>query len=151
MTDKDDDLVRSVNGSIVMIARKKGLMLLNTQRLDLCADGTFKYSPLVFKQMYTFIVFKDGYYLPVAHFLLVNKNAATYKRVLQMLSAECEKLGFSLSASLKDGSVMLVYEIAMINTFKSSFPSCKIKGCRLHIGQSWWCRIQRLGLAPLYR
>ena len=87
----------------------------------------------------------------MAHFLLVNKNAATYKRVLQMLSAECEKLGFSLSASLKDGSVMLVYEIAMINTFKSSFPSCKIKGCRLHIGQSLWCRIQRLGLAPLYR
>ena len=87
----------------------------------------------------------------MAHFLLVNKNAATYKRVLQMLSAECEKLGFFLSASLKDGSVTLVYEIVMINTFKYSFPSCKIKGCLLHIGQSWWRRIQRLGLAPLYR
>ena len=81
----EDDLVRNVNGNVVMIARRQDLELLNDSKLALFADGTFKYSPRFFNQMYTFFVFCKGQYLPVVHFLLINKTQATYLSMINML------------------------------------------------------------------
>ena len=30
---------------------------------------------------------------------------------------------------------------------KTVWPGCKVKACRLHLGQSWWRKIQSLGLS----
>jgi len=30
------------------------------------------------------------------------------------------------------------------------WPDANIRGCRFHLGQSWWKRIQVLGLATVY-
>ena len=68
---------------MVMIARKKDLLLLDIDNLQLFCDGTFKFSLRHFK--YTFFVFKDGFYLPVAHFFLQNKLLRKYKKTLQLL------------------------------------------------------------------
>ena len=57
-------------------------------------------------------------------------------RVLKMLEAECEKLGFSLSDKLKNGSIMLDFEKAIINSVSTKFPNCKINACRFHLAQS---------------
>ena len=62
MASSGDEIVRSVRGNIVMIARKEDLKLLNVDRLALFGDGTFKYSPRFFNQMYTFFVFTNGFY-----------------------------------------------------------------------------------------
>ena len=62
MASSVDEIVRSVRGNIVMIARKEDLKLLNVDRLALFGDGTFKYSPRFFNQMYTFFVFTNGFY-----------------------------------------------------------------------------------------
>ena len=62
MASSGDETVRSVRGNIVMIARKEDLKLLNVDRLALFGDGTFKYSPRFFNQMYTFFVFTNGFY-----------------------------------------------------------------------------------------
>ena len=132
----EDDLVRSVNGNVVMIARRQDLEHLNVSKLALFADGTFKYSPRFFNQMYTFFVFSKGQYLPVVHFLLINKTQATYLSMINMLIAECRSAGFSIQENLKGGTIMLDFEKAMINAATISFPGCKVQGCRFHLGQS---------------
>ena len=142
METHDGELVRAVHGNIVMIARKEDLDLLNVNRLALFADGTFKYSPRFFNQMYTFFVFNNGFYLPIAHFLLINKTQATYANMLQILIKECEKNGFSFTDKLRNGSIMLDFEKAMINAAKISFPGCQIQGCKFHLCQSWWKKNQ---------
>ena len=124
----EDDLVRKVKGSVVMIARKNDLQLLNTAKVDMFGDGTFKYSPRFFSQMYSFFVFNQGFYC-VAHFLLTNKSQATYKTMIQMLIDECQVSGFNLKENLKGCTMMLDFEKAMINATKIHFQDCKVQGC----------------------
>ena len=119
--------------------------------MQIFSDGTFNYSPRFFKQMLTIFVMNRGYYIPVCHFLLVNKQQRTYERALQMLIRECNLNGFSLSEKMKNASVMLDFEQALINSFKKQFPLCNVKGCGFHLGQSWWRKIKELGLTPAYR
>ena len=147
----DDELVRSVKGNIVLIARKEDLQLLNKENIMMFCDGTFNYAPRFFKQMLNIFVMDNGNYIPVCHFILVNKAQKTYNRALKMLIEECQKNGFSLKNKMKSSSVMLDFEQALINSFKWCFPSCTIKGCGFHLGQSWWRKIKELGLAPEYR
>ena len=101
--------------------------------------------------MYTFFVYKNGFYLPVAHFLLQNKFRKTYKRSLQLLKEQCLLLGFNLTERLNTGSIMLDFEVAMIKAIKGEFKECQLKGCRFHLGQSWWRKVKELGLARDYR
>ena len=147
--DEDDELVREVKGGIAMIARKKDLELLNTDMLQMFCDGTFKYSPRHFKQMYTFLVHRNGFYLPVAHFLLQNKKLKTYKNTLGMLKKHCDLLGFDLKQKLS--CVMMDFEWSMMKAIKTQFKGCQILGCRFHLGQSWWRKIKNLGLSQEYK
>ena len=149
--EEDDELIRVVQDDIVLVARIKDLNLLNKDNLQVFCDGTFKYSPRHCKQMYTFFVYNNGFYLPVAHFLLQNKFRKTYKRSLQLLKEQCLLLGFNLTERLNTGSIMLDFEVAMIKAIKGEFKNCKLKCCKFHLGQSWWRKIKELGLAKEYK
>ena len=151
MSNKEDETVRAVKGNIVMIARKEDLKLLDVDCLELFGDGTFKYSPRFFNQMYTFFVIKNGFYLPVAHFLLVNKTKATYKKMFELFTDECTKVGIPLKDKLHGGTIMLDFEKAVISCINTLFEKCKVKLCRFHLGQSWYRNITKHGLASLYK
>ncbi|KAF0726096.1 Uncharacterized protein FWK35_00027192, partial [Aphis craccivora] len=43
------------------------------------------------------------------------------------------------------------YEIAIHNAVKLVWSSCAIKGCRFHLIQSWYRKIQELGLIVDYK
>ena len=45
---------------------------------------------------------------------------------------------------------MLDFEIAMLKAVKCVFKQVTIKGCKFHLGQSWWRKIKDLGLASTY-
>ena len=72
LAEQKDELIRSVERDIVMIAREADLRLLSGENLTLFADGTFQYSPKHFKQMLTIFTLSNGYYIPICHFLLQN-------------------------------------------------------------------------------
>jgi hypothetical protein len=42
------------------------------------------------------------------------------------------------------------FETAIHNAVKTMWPSCEIKACRFHLGQSWWQKIQSFGLSKQY-
>ena len=134
---------------IVLIARDEDLKLIPKQFVELYADGTFQYAPRYFKQMYSFFIFKDGYYIPIAHFLVQNKSKKTYKTCIELLVSACQKVGVDLKQSLIGGSIMMDFEISMINAIRENL-GCKIRGCRFHLGQSWMKNIGKKGLAVTY-
>ena len=144
MADGNDDLVREVNGNVVLIARKEDLQLLSKDKLDLFADGTFKFSPRLFKQVYTLLVFNEGFYVPVAHILLQNKKVATYKKALKTFEKVCKEHNISIRKCLneKQVTIMIDFESAMIKALKSWSKNLKIQGCKCHLGQSWWRKIK---------
>ena len=39
----------------------------------------------------------------------------------------------------------------MVNRLREEFREVEIKGCRLHLGQAWYRKIQSLGLAQDYK
>ena len=132
-----------------MIARQSDLNLLERANTELFADGTFKYSPHPFKQMYTFHILKDGFYVPLVHFLVFNKTYQTYKKAIELLISTCHQEGINLRS--KPLSIMVDFEFAMIKAIREQLPAAQLKGCRFHLHQNWWRKIQNLGLAPTYK
>ena len=105
-------------------------------------DGTFKYCPKFFYQMYSFQIYKDGCYVPVCHFLLPDKKTSTYVKMLKMLKQE---------SGICFENVMLDFEQGMFSALKQVYPGLQLRGCRFHLAQNWWRTIQRYGLAPAYK
>ena len=83
-----------------LIGRTQDLDLLNEDGIEIVADGTFKFAPRFFKQMYTVFVLKNGYYIPVVHILLQDKKQTTYKTALVALNDMCNKHGIDLKDKL---------------------------------------------------
>ena len=99
--------------------------------------------------MYSLFVFNKGYYIPVLHVLLQDKKEKTYKRALNNIVELCNKCGINIKENID--SVMIDFELAMVKAVKSVFRRSHIKGCKFHLGQSWWRKIKELGLSPIYR
>ena len=148
-----NDLVQAVDKDVAIICRIEDLNLLNQDGLQLFADGTFKFSPRFFKQMYSFFTIKDGFYIPVLHMLLQDKKQTTYKRALNLLINLCSQNGIDIKAKLSTpgSSLMLDFEIAMIKAAQAILKKVTIKCCKFHLGQSWWRKIKELGLSSTYR
>ena len=43
------------------------------------------------------------------------------------------------------------FEKAIYNAARHVWPSIEVKGCRFHLGQSWYRKIQQLGLSNDYK
>ena len=153
LSNADDDIVRSVEDDVAIICRIEDLALLNQDGLQLFADGTFKFAPRFFKQMYSFFVYRNGYYIPVLHMLLQDKKQKTYKKALGLLIDLCRDNGIDVKEKLSTpgSSIMLDFEMAMIKATKSLFKKSTIKCCKFHLGQSCWRKVKELGLSPTYR
>ena len=97
--------------------------------------------------MYSFFVLKNGQYIPVVHILLQDKKQKTYKKVLLVLKSVCYNYDINLQNTLSKPSIMLDFEIAMLKAVKCVFKHVTIKGCKFHLGQSWWRKVKDLGLS----
>jgi hypothetical protein len=42
------------------------------------------------------------------------------------------------------------FETAIHNAVTTVWPGCEVKSCRFHLGQSWWQKMQSLGLSKQY-
>ena len=151
LVDANHDLVQSVSGGAALIGRTQDLDLLNEDGIEIFADGTFKFAPRFFKQMYTIFVLKNGYYVPVIHMLLQDKKQKTYENVLIALNDLCNNHGIDLKHKLEKSSIMLDFELAMIKAIRSVFKKTSIRCCKFHLGQSWWRKIKELGLSVIYK
>ena len=81
--------------------------------------------------------------LPCVYALLTNKQQATYTTVLNEIK--------NIEARLDRSSVMIDFEIAVMNSIITVFPRAEIKGCFVHLCQNVYRKVQALGLQQIYQ
>ncbi|XP_022173341.1 uncharacterized protein LOC111035852 [Myzus persicae] len=120
---------------IIIFSTQKNLDLMAT-----CdhwyADGTFKTSPPLFKQVFTIHAIKYNNVLKTVYSLLPDKWQDTYSSVLYKLKL--------LKPGLSPVSVMTDFENAQINAFSHNFPDIRNRGCFFHFSQRIWRKIQTI-------
>ncbi|XP_022161694.1 uncharacterized protein LOC111027604 [Myzus persicae] len=120
---------------IIIFSTQKNLDLMAT-----CdhwyADGTFKTSPPLFKQVSTIHAIKYNNVLPTFYSLLPDICQDTYSSVLDKLKL--------LKPGLSPVSVMTDFENAQINAFSHNFPDIRNRGCFFHFSQCIWRKIQTI-------
>ena len=72
-----------------MIASDKSLALIRGNNKQAFGDGTFRYAPKGYYQMYTFHIHESNTYVQVAYFLLLKKTLKTYVTMFEMLKERC--------------------------------------------------------------
>jgi len=112
----------------------------------LYVDGTFKSTPKFFHQLFKIHELSNGHYVPLAFFLLTNKHQISYENVFRHRVSEAAKLRVNVFRTI----VQADFEIATHNAVTTVWSGCEVKACRFHLGQSWWWKIQSLGLSRQY-
>ena len=80
-------------------------------------------------------------------FLPANKHPMSYENVLRHTVSEAAKLGVNVFPTI----VFADFKTAIHNAVTTVWPGLEVKACRFHLGQSWWRKIQALGLSKQYR
>jgi len=109
----------------------------------LYVDWAFKSAPQFLHQLLTINGLSNGHYVPLAFFLLANKHQTSYEDAFRHTVSEAAKLGVNIFPAI----VCAHFETAIHNAVTTVLPGCEVKACRFHLGQSWWRKIQSLGLS----
>lgn len=109
-------------------------------------DGTFKYSTRFFTQFFTIHGYKNGHYVPLVFCLLPSKSQSMYSKLFQLIVDKCQ----TLSLQLKPSEVVIDFELSIHKAVVDVWENVKIRGCRFHLLQAWYRKIQSLGLSADY-
>ena len=138
ITSRNEEFIHIENDFIFLTTKT------NLENLAQChlimGDGTFRYCPRPFTQMYTLHGFKENHFFPGAFIFLEDKSEETYKKMFNALNSLCNKL---CDKSLNPATFVLDFELAAINSIKSNFEHSKIKACRFHLIQNWFKKIKK--------
>jgi hypothetical protein len=143
---EDFVLVNDSESGIIMLGCEQNLKFLCSD-VEIFADGTFKCCPKYFSQLYTFHDFRNGHYIQLVFCLLPSKSGECYRKMFALLQECCQKFNLSL----KIETIHLDIEERMHTVVREMFPEVVIKSCRFHLGQTWWRKIQNVGLAKEYK
>ncbi|XP_039300138.1 uncharacterized protein LOC111057565 [Nilaparvata lugens] len=105
-------------------------------------DGTFKCRPKEPKCSQLFVVMASqfGRAFPILWALMRNRNAASYRKLFDLLKAEMP--------ALKPTIVMSDYEAGLKEAVKLSFPTSRHVGCWFHYTQSIQRKAKKIGIRP---
>lgn len=110
-------------------------------------DGTFRCSTKFFLQMFIIHGIKNGNYIPLLFCLLPNKEQQTYEVLFRTIIRKCMEINEVLHPS----SITVDFEKAIHLAINTIWIGVDIKGCRFHLTQNWWRKIQDLGLSRQYK
>ena len=107
--DSNDGLDR-----IIIFSTQRNLQILASAD-KWYADGTFKSTPHLFKQLYTIHGIMNGDVLPLVYVLMAKQTQESYEKLLLELQI--------LEPTLSPSQIMTDFECAAINAFRSVFPN----------------------------
>ncbi|KAF6198716.1 hypothetical protein GE061_008468 [Apolygus lucorum] len=129
----------SPSKNIVLFTCAQNLEAL-TASSNAFGDGTFSYCPQFFSQLYTIHIHKLGYYVPVVFALLPSKTTECYIEMWDEVKSRAVQL---VSKERNLTSFYADFETAAHNAVVHHFPTVRVIGCRFHLGQSWFRKIQK--------
>ena len=115
---------------------------------QILGDGTFRITPGLWCQ--TFIISAEvskGVFVPVAFCLLPDKKKESYLCMFSLLKESMEKLGLELSAT----HFMSDFELAIRDSFMSTFPGIEVKGCAFHFSKAILSKVSKSGFKGDYQ
>lgn len=125
---------------VVVFCTEENLIHFEHQETIL-ADGTFKYVPSKFQQLFTLVAYINGIYVPLIYCLMKKKNIASYSKLCLFLKDKIPKF--------KPKSIILDFEAASRNVFQRMYPEAQLYGCFFHLAQILRRKIQNLKQADL--
>ena len=81
--------------------------------------------------------------MQLAFFLPANKHQTSYEDVFIHTVSEAAKLGVNVFPA----TVYADFDTAIPNAVTTLWPRLEVQTFRFHFGQSWWRKIQSLGLS----
>jgi len=78
---------------------------------------------------------------------LKNKNSETYTQAFKYIQTKC----YEKNLTFDPKNVTVDFEISIHNAVLSIWPSTNLIGCRFHLTQAWYRKIQELGLTTEYK
>ena len=106
------------------------------------ADGTFDIAPTSHYQLYSIHCSHNNRVFPCVYAILSNKKQSMYEDLFAQLKEYC--------AENEPESITFDFELAAINAASIIFPSSNLNGCFFHLSQSFYRKIQQLGLQKKY-
>ena len=91
--------------------------------------------------MFTVHVLIHGQYIPLVFVLLPSKSEECYKTVFEILALEC---------NIHPARIVSDVEQAIHNAIAVVWPNAEVTGCRFHLLQAWYRKVQGLGLSTEY-
>jgi len=129
----------SSDKNLILFTCKANLNLL-CDSTHVFGDGTFRYAPKFFLQLYTIHVYVNKFYIPVIYCLLPFKNLEMYQYMWNEIKLLCKHLtGKELDIKNFHADFEKPAHCAVLNTF----PNCKIMCCFFHLSQSFYRKIQK--------
>lgn len=139
--------VNCLESSIIVFTCETNIRILD--KIDVVyMDGTFSYCTKYYLQLFTIHGLINGHYIPLLYCLLPNKNTTTYVHLFSLLKSrifEIYKIVFYPS------KISVDFEKAIHNAIIQIWPTTTINGCRFHLHQAWYRKIQSLGLTSEYK
>jgi len=126
----------------VILATKFSLRILSKTKAWY-ADGTFKVSPRLYKQVYIILANYEGLNIPCVFIIMTGKCETLYEAALSHLRIICRANGHSIILE----SVMLDFEDAARNAFRFAFgEKTKLRDCYFHYCKALWKQAHKKGL-----
>lgn len=136
-------LVSDDVSNIIMFSTETNLKFL--VKCDaILMDGTFYSTPKLFSQIFIVHGRRKHTYVPLAFFLLSGKTSDCYARALK-------KLKTFLPSTFTPRIVFVDFERAIHLAVEEVWLTALLLGCRFHLSQAWFRKIQTLGLTKMYR
>lgn len=139
--------INNTETGIIMFTTQSNMEFFCKNDVEIFIDGTFKYCPKFYYQLYTFLGYKNGRYVPSVFCLLPAKLKESYKNMFKHLIDVAISFGLTLNLNL----IHLGFEDAVFDAAREFWPDINIRGCHFHLSQAWWRKIQSLGLAVEYK
>lgn len=136
-TSKGENFVHIVDDFIFCTTKKNLEALINCHTI--LGDGTFRYAPRKFTQIFTIHGFDKNRYFPAISTFLKEKTEPTYTSMLNALKTLCNDV---CGKDINPKRFILDFETASRNAVKTCFPGTSLRGCRFHLLQSWFKRIK---------
>ena len=143
---RDEDMIKvnDAETGIVIFSTRSNLELLCSRGAQVFGVGTFKTCPSFFYQLYVLHVFKHGQYVPCVFALLPSKTELVYRQRFSHIRTLCNNEGLD---ELHPDAIHLDLEQATHGAGKAVWPQISINGCHFHLSQSWYRKINNLGLS----
>lgn len=90
---------------------------------------------------------ENGNYVPLVFALLPNKNQESYANVFGYMKTKCQEIGLRFDPK----KAVCDFEVAIHLGLQKTRPNIELIGCRIHLAQSLWKKIQEAGLSSEYR